>query len=139
MKKLIFALFMAALITGCSAKKGAKVHADYTVLKQETYGGRDTESGLLVNTAEELKALYNELNLADTPKVDFTKHSIVAVFMGQKRTGGYSIAVTGVDINDGVATVSTSKSSPSGGMVTMALSAPYSIIEIPKVTSLVVK
>lgn len=139
MKRIILIVSFVLLIMGCSAQKGEKGHVDFTVVKQETYGGLETETGILVNSVEELKELYRELNLEDVPKVDFEKHSIVAVFMGQKRTGGYSIAVTEVNIKNDVSTVTTNKTLPSGGIATMALSSPYCIIEIPKATSLVVK
>ncbi|MFP5436840.1 MAG: protease complex subunit PrcB family protein [Bacteroidia bacterium] len=137
MKKLVFAITLFAALTGCSSKKDS-VNLGYTVVKQEAYGGAETEKNVLVNSRRELVALYALINELQLPKVDFEKHSVVAVFMGQKSTGGYSITITDVSIAANTAEITVAKTSPTG-MATMALTAPYCIAVIPKVEKIIVK
>lgn len=137
MKKLVIAVTLFAALTSCSSKKGS-VNSGYTVVKQEAYGGVETEENLLVNSQKELASLYEQINVTQLPKVDFEKHSVVAIFMGQKPTGGYSISITDVSIVANTAEITVAKTSPTG-MATMALTAPYCIAILPKVEKITVK
>jgi hypothetical protein len=137
MKKIIFAFACILAIVGCCAKKNG-VSAGYTVLKQESYGGMETEGNLLVNSQEELVSLYKSVNVSPVPKIDFKDHSVVALFMGQKQSGGYAISVTDVVVKEATAAITVAKTSPTG-MATMALTSPYCIVAIPKVASITIK
>jgi hypothetical protein len=68
------------------------------------------------------------------PAVDFSTSSVVAVYMGQQRSGGYSVEVTGAELTNGTLKVTVRQTSPGpGSMVTMALTQPYHLVRIPKV------
>jgi hypothetical protein len=56
----------------------------------------------------------------------FASHAVVAAFLGQRRTGGFSVRIT--QGADGLVQVSEQKPK---GMVTMVLSAPYRIVAVP--------
>lgn len=135
--KKIFLVIVLLVLLGCSAKKSG-AQSEYTVIKQETYGGTEQEKSVLINSRSELAKLYREIGIKQLPEVDFENHSVVAFFMGEKSTGGYSINITGVAIKNGVATITLLKSAPSG-MATMALTRPYCIATIAKVSSIEVK
>lgn len=137
MRKIIFAITLFAAITGCSSKKDS-INTGYTVLKQEAYGGTEEETNLLINSQEELVSLYGQINVPELPKIDFKKQSVVAIFMGQQRTGGYSVSITDVNVTENTAEISVIKTTPTG-MVTMALTAPYCIAIIPKVENIKIK
>jgi len=111
----------------------------FEVLKQEVYGGREKESTEVVKSQAQLDKLYKELGGADAPKIDFEHNNVVAIFMGQKNTGGFSISVRKISIDDNVATVTVRRTTPEGGIATMALSAPYCIAIIPKTDRVVVE
>ncbi len=67
------------------------------------------------------------------PEVDFSEETVLVATMGTRNTGGYSIAFTGIR-RDGetlVATYKTESPDPDG-FVTMALTAPYAIIAVPR-------
>lgn len=149
MKNLIIVLALAAL-TGCCSKKntdaantaekqGTEVSAQaFEILKQETYGGRETESHEVITSQQQLNALYKELNQEATPAIDFSKRQIVALFMGQKTSGGYSIGVKSVAINGDTAIITVTKTSPEG-MATSALTQPYCLVSIAKTKNVMVK
>lgn len=69
----------------------------------------------------------------DTPQTDFNKNEIIAVFMGQKPSGGYAVEIVGVEKKTDKLVVKVKESSPPpDAMVTMALTSPYHVVEIPR-------
>jgi hypothetical protein len=69
----------------------------------------------------------------DIPKIDFTTHTVIAVFMGRRMSGGYAVLITSIEGNDKLV-VTVKESGPSrGAMVTMALTSPYHVAVIPKI------
>ncbi|KAF2519250.1 protease complex subunit PrcB family protein [Flavobacterium salilacus subsp. salilacus] len=140
MKKIIALSLLIVLTVGCKCKKSAAENGDFTILKENGYGGKDTESHQLVNNQSEFEALCNELTIEEVPEVDFSKNSVVAVFMGQKRSGGYSITIKKVEIDGNTANILVKNTVPEpGAMVTMALTAPYCMAVIPKTEKVTVK
>lgn len=142
MKKVITFCLMLVVLTSCSIHVVNNVKVDaavaFEVLKQDAYGGRDTKSNVVVKSREELAALYKELGWSNVPTVDFSQNNVVAIFMGQKNTGGYSIGVRKVTIEDNTATINTVETKPEG-MATMALTAPYCIVVVAKTDKVVVE
>ncbi len=135
MKKVIALSLLVVLTIGCKCKKTAMENTNdnsFTILKENSYGGRETESNEVVTNNKDFEKLTAELGITDTQKVDFDKNNVVALFMGQKRSGGYSITVQNVNVKDDTAEVLVVKNYPGGGAVTMALTAPYCVAVIPK-------
>ena len=145
MKKLITITLAAITLFGCVSQKGADgkpgedgASGGFKILKEETYNGREKESHVLITGQEQLQMLYAELNIQDnTPVIDFNKKSVVAVFSGQKSSGGHSITIKNVSVSKGIAHVKIKKTSPIAGQpASMALTAPYCIAAIPKATTI---
>jgi hypothetical protein len=57
---------------------------------------------------------------------------VIAVFMGTRMSGGYSVKITGVEQNDKVTVKVKESSPPPDAMVTMALTSPYHVVVVPK-------
>lgn len=140
MKKIITICLLLLFVVSCNSQRDAAGKQDvnsFEILKQDGYHGREKAGNVLINSQNELKALYSELNIEEVPAVDFTKKSVAAVFSGQKSSGGHSITITDVKVNDGVATVKVIKTKPEPGQpATMALTSPYCIASISKATSI---
>jgi hypothetical protein len=65
------------------------------------------------------------------PAVDFPREIVVAVFLGEKPTGGHDIEITSVDQRDGGLVVSFAAKSPqSGSIVTQAFTQPFHIVRV---------
>lgn len=140
MKQLTLICLLAITLLSCNTKRTATNGEEFTILAQNGYGGRDTESHELVKNEQQFLALCKELNIETIPQVDFTKNNVVAVFMGQKRSGGYSITVEKVVVDGNTAQVLVKNTLPEqGAMVTMALTAPYCVAAIPKTDKVTVK
>lgn len=57
--------------------------------------------------------------------------TLVAVFMGQRNSGGYSVKVTGTTVQNGVLTVTVTTTAPKAGtLTTMALTSPWTIVSV---------
>lgn len=66
------------------------------------------------------------------PRVDFSEERVVAVFMGQHRSGGYDINVTRAEATDGFVRVHVHARGPAPGtFTTAALSQPFHFVAIP--------
>ena len=134
MKKLITLSLLLAFFVACKTTSptiGGK--GTFDILKQETNGGREKKANVFIDSQDKLNALYAELNISDVPTIDFTTSNVVALFMGQKNTGGYSISI-GKIILDGesdTATVQIIESEPQD-MAAMMLTTPYCIAKISK-------
>lgn len=67
-----------------------------------------------------------------TPDIDFTRNRVAAVFMGRKRTGGFSVQLTARE-EGGKVIVKVNETHPRpGAIVTQALTSPYHVLVVPK-------
>jgi len=132
MKKLAALSLVLVTLIGCSAQKSKGGDNAYTILKQDAYGGREVACNETITSQAQLSKMYSELNLEDVPAIDFKKNNVVALFLGQKSTGGYSISIDSLIIKNNTTVIIVLKSPPSGDIVSMALTAPYCIASIPK-------
>lgn len=141
MKKVVFICIAVIGMEGCKPKQAApaaptelRVEKNaWKIIKQEQTGGRDKAGNEVITSQEGLTNLYGELNLADVPAVNFKENNVVALFLGEKRTGGYSISVESAVVKNDKAEVKILNGYPeAGGMVTMMLTSPYCIAAIPK-------
>jgi hypothetical protein len=70
---------------------------------------------------------------AEVPKVDWSKETVLAVFMGERSTGGYAVQIVGARELEGklVAEVEYVLPKP-GGFVTQAFTSPFHIAAVGK-------
>lgn len=130
MKKLVV-LFSVVMLFSCSSTKSTK-DVSFQVLTDSGYRGKQTESYEVIDNHQDLKKLYDTVKDDLIPNVDFAKSRVVALFMGEKNTGGYAIGIESVRQEKGKVIVKIKKSYPDG-MVTMALTQPYVIAKIDTV------
>ena len=126
MKKIV-ALFSIMLLFSCSSTKSKSV--SYQVLTDSAYKGKKTQSYEVIDNHNDLNKLYALVKDELVPNVDFAKSRIVALFMGEKNTGGYAIGIESIRQEKGKVIVKVKKSYPDG-MATMALSQPFTIVKI---------
>jgi hypothetical protein len=110
------------------AEKG-NVKSDIKILTQGAHNlvseafiavARDAE------TYQELRRLDDNLPILSADVFNGT--AVVAAFLGQRRTGGYSVEIT--RSADGSLRISESRP-PQGAMTTQALTTPYKIVSVP--------
>jgi len=77
------------------------------------------------------KHVSSQSNPPPLPVVDFSNEIVAAVFIGEKPTGGYVIAITSVDPSDGALIVSFNEKGPRpGDLQTQAFTQPFHIVRI---------
>lgn len=93
---------------------------------------------VVVRDAKAFAALWKEHTTRATmpvslPKVDFKKFDVVAVFMGSKPTGGYSVEIGDVRRDKKEATIPVTLHKPGpGSIVTQAFTYPFAMRAVPK-------
>lgn len=149
--KKIFLIPLAFLIFSCDASKkttesknnsstevkksGANLHE---VLTQSAYQGKEEKSYEVIKDKTSLQNLYALVNDTEVPKVDFSKSRIVALFLGQRNSGGYEIKVKNVEEKEGKILVTVEEIKPEG-MATMAITNPFTIVKINSTKEIVFK
>ena len=106
----------------------------FATLSGGSYSGVEREEQLVIDSQTEYAELMEKLGRAeDTKEIDFSRFIVIAVFMGEKPTGGYDIRIQSIVRKDGLLEVHVLTRVPKEGeMVTQALSSPYHIVLCPR-------
>ncbi len=65
------------------------------------------------------------------PSVDFSRESVVGIFLGTKPTGGYSLEVTSVEaLSDGLRVNVSIRNPAAGSITTQALTSPWVLVRV---------
>lgn len=100
--------------------------------------GFDSASYRLVTNEEQLISLWNlahssQLTVPPVPRVDFQRETVVAIFLGTKSTGGYSVSVQQVSEENGELYLDVVQGSPApGAITTQALTSPWVIVRVQR-------
>lgn len=99
--------------------------------------GINTEKNYVIKNNGEWKAFWAELNknqssIKPQPIINFDEDMIIAITLGQKNTGGYSIQIDNLISNNRDLAVSAIKAEPNGGIVTQAITQPYVVVKTKK-------
>lgn len=96
-----------------------------------------TSSAVQVATTQgALNALYNlaygrQTGAPAAPTLG-SDETVVAIFLGQRPTGGYGVRVTGASAQGGVLTLTVNLTAPGpGSITTQALTSPWTIVRVP--------
>lgn len=90
----------------------------------------------LVTSADQLLSLWNraygnQLSVPPVPRVDFQRETVVAIFAGQKSTGGYGVEVERVSEENGELYLDVRFTSPGeGAITTQALTSPWVMVRV---------
>jgi len=126
MKKIFFVCSLLTLFLSCASKSKPIF---YQVLSQGDYNGKKTQSYQVIDNHQELNKLYKQIKDDLVPNVDFARSRIIALYLGEKNTGGYSIGIENIRKENGKIIVKIKKTYPQGA-VTLAFTQPYLIAKI---------
>ncbi|WP_026705572.1 protease complex subunit PrcB family protein [Flavobacterium soli] len=137
MKKLLLVPIIA-IIVSCNCKKTTvteenKKHKEplFEVLSESAYQGRDNETFEIIKDNASLKELYKSINNENVPTIDFTNNRVIALFLGQRSSGGHAIKVKNITEKENKIFVDIERIAPKPGEnATMAMTNPYSIVKI---------
>lgn len=122
-------------LTQTSEPKSIEIENEF----RSDYGGVREKKEVVITDAETWQSVWQDLNsvrepMPELPQVDFSSQMILAVFMGEQRSGGYGINIDNIYKKDDdlFVKIVEKKPDPKGG-VTLALTHPYHIVVIPKI------
>lgn len=125
MVKVLFALTISsAAVAGLSSDFKAEWVGHYCGIKKAERS--------VIRDENTWRALWKRMGIS-APVIDFKREMALAVFMGERRTGGYSIRILGYSIRKKRIIVKYQETAPPrGAMVTLALTQPHHIVLIEK-------
>jgi hypothetical protein len=87
---------------------------------------------LVIRDANAWAAFWSELGAGDRPDVDFTQNVVIVAATGQRRSGGYEIAVDRIDQRDGQLTIEVVETAPGPNCLTTgAVTQPVDVVVVP--------
>jgi protease stability complex PrcB-like protein len=117
----------------CGASAAAPV--TLTTIDRGQQSNIDNQGEVIVRTAAQWTTLWRRHAPEGQPRpaVDFTKSTVVAVFLGSRSTGGYSVEITGIERegSDLIVTYREQRPDP-GAMLAQVLTMPYHIVRIKR-------
>lgn len=125
------------LLPGCG--KPSAGEAPFTTLARGTHSGITAQEAALITSLAEWEALWRRhASRFDPPPalppVDFSRSSVVALFAGERPTGGYSLHIADAALQGESLRVTAVEMRPAPDRtVTQAVTQPYHIIAVPKV------
>jgi len=129
---LALRLVAAALVTLCTALVPDAV--PFKTLDRGDLAGIERPRTVVIRTANDWKMLNNQrAQGAPQAPVDFTKSTVIGVFLGTRPTGGFSVEITGIEKQGNELTVTWRERKPGrDDMVTQVLTAPYHLVTIDR-------
>ena len=109
--------------------------AQLRVLGKGSYGreGTDQPAVFIATSDAEFGDLWRRYIRDTPPLVDFSRESAVFLLLGNRSTGGYSIDPQAVGIVEKEVRIEAPVTSPGReSIVTMALTAPFAVVAVPR-------
>lgn len=110
-----------------------KKELDFKTIEKRDYSSNMEEKNYAIMERERLSDLWIKMGYTRiAPFIDFNNNMIIAVFQGEKTTGGYSIEINKIIETKNTIEVSVMKTSPGRGcIVTKQITSPYHIVQLP--------
>ncbi|MBE2228613.1 MAG: protease complex subunit PrcB family protein [Ignavibacteria bacterium] len=141
MKNLFVILAMVlltAVYPGCSNSGSDDSKVPSEIVLDGMYSAIEEKREVLITNNEQFQSLMNEIyrNMDQMPRfpvVDFTKNSVVAVFIGERPNGGYMVSIDSITEGSRYVNVNVVETTPGPNcMTTQAITRPFAIVKIPK-------
>lgn len=108
----------------------------FTVLASGDHSGVRERKNYLYSDEAEFAKVWDAAHPGEPmPDVDFSYEAVIALFAGERSSGGHSIKVEEVIVADGAETVFIARIEPGPGcIVTQAITTPFTFVKIPMPT-----
>jgi hypothetical protein len=124
-----FVFFISLLILSCNSQKEQTNNTPnqsttIEVLNKNSHGGYTKSKTLVIKSQKELQEIYNQINMTrrpgfPIPEIDFDKEMVIALFMGEKTSGGFATTVEKVIENNNTLEIIVKETAPEGIATTM--------------------
>ena len=129
-------------VSGCvQTQEPPEQPPDFETISRGGFGGLDEQGDYVIDSEGEWSELLNRtrIRFQEPPAIDFSRSTVIAVFLGTRSTGGYTIEIKDIAETDDEVTVYVEETSPGPGEnVIMAVTQPYHIVKTKKITKEVI-
>ncbi len=100
--------------------------------------GYTEPSRLVIKTGDQWREIWKKVNALrlprpELPKIDFEKEMVVAIFMGERSSGGYKIEIININKTEKQIVIEVEEEEPPPeSLRTMAFTQPYHIVVIKR-------
>ncbi len=136
---LFLMIFMvSAILVSCSDAGSEKEKIAFEIVHDGTYSAIQEKRELVINTNDEYQKLMQDVykNMDQMPRipvVDFTKNTLIAVFVGTRSTAGYLVSIDSISESSKNLNVEVLETTPGKNCMTSdVITAPYTIVKVPK-------
>ena len=146
MKTITYITLLTLLIVNTACKPKQKMSAKntdnnitFTEIISGTHSNFKEANSFIVNSEDELRKVYATINMTRRPgfylpKIDFSKESIICLFLGTKTTGGYSVKINNINLNGKKAEIFYKATTPNG-ITTTIITQPFYIAKTKKINT----
>jgi len=130
---LIFAVVMVAavLVLHAYGVIGTGIRLEFQTLKKGSYGGPTSSGYYLINNLDEWTEVFEK---SPQPEINFSKTTVIAVFTGDRNTGGFGIEIKAIIDTGFLVVVKVEQTGPGEDcLVTMAFTSPFHVVEVDKI------
>ena len=136
-KSITFGFLALVLLAGCNnSDSDLNRSVTFETIEKDLYSGVDTPQNVVITNINDWKELWDETvtwTPDELPFVNFNESMVVAVFMGERISGGFNIEVLEIKEADNVIQVISRVTNPDSSRgVTLALTQPFHMIKINK-------
>ena len=142
---MIRLIVISIFFFSCTSSKNLRQDTiPFQLIAQEVYGGKSDSSFEVIEDSNSLEEVYALLSKSispslEVPKINFDRQIVIALFLGEKTSGGHSIIVEYVaNSKDSISVNYKIKTPNKGEAVTFAMTQPYCIIKIPKTSKKII-
>lgn len=146
MKSILVIIIVSVVAAGCPHKNNGQSNQEMkmTTISMGVLHGAGQEgivkSNLVIETADAWNELVAKLDIVNKVSagfeelpIDFSKELVLACFDEVRNSGGFSVAMDSIKIENEQLKVFIKKKGPGPtDMVTMSLTQPYHIVKVPK-------
>jgi protease stability complex PrcB-like protein len=127
---------LVLLLASCTACAAVGVAVPFATLAKGLSSGVAEPAQLVVRSPTDWVALWGRHTRTQTappPPVDFARDMVVALFLGERPTGGYAVEITQIERTDASLSIRYRTTRPDPSAIrTQALTQPFHLIKLPR-------
>ena len=129
--RTILTLVLASLSVACMGPAPSE-ELPITRLAKGQHSLQTEQQFDVITGQAQFRHLWSQFDAGAPPALDFTRETAIAVFMGERPTGGYAIRVDSVTRSEGELLVEVVLQAPGPEcMTTQAFTQPYEMVSVP--------
>jgi hypothetical protein len=125
-------VLIISFFTGCSGynMEDSPEGLDFTSISRGQASSISDQRQLVIRDEQGFQDIWQQIDdVSGLPEIDFENNMVIAVFMGERPTGGYGIEIESIDEYPDRITVNIAETEPGPDeLTTQALTYPYHIV-----------